>query len=604
MQLKQKLKYLAKLKWLLSLAVIFLLIFIFVVVSSLVFEYRYDNKIFPGVTVNNYDLGGLTKEQAQKIIQGNFNQIFADGFTFIYNEESRIIPINHEENILTIHNEAMAQKAFDYGRQNNFWRNFYQKLVLLVASTEIDLDCQFNKNKLAERLKLEFAAYEDPAKDSQVKIQIYNIENKEYQLDFSPEKTGSAFNYFQAIEDMEKHILAYQNPNIILKLNNQRPKITQSQAQLFKSQIIELLKADEITLFYNDEKYILKWEDFAYWINVEVNSAQEIVLGLNSEMLGGQLEAISQQINHQAKNAKFQIKETRVTEFQASQKGLQLDKNTSLAKINNEFINNKNTEIELVVNETEPEITTESINDLGIKELIGIGQSNFSGSPANRRHNIGIGAATLNGMLIKPDEEFSLVQRLGNIDAGSGYLPELVIKENKTVPEYGGGLCQIATTMFRVALDTGLPITERKPHSYRVVYYEPAGLDATIYQPHPDLRFINDTSNYILIQTYIKGNELIFEFYGAADGRQVTITDPKIFNITYPGPTKYIETTELAPGQKKWTEGSHPGADAVFYRTIEYADGTKEEEEWRSHYTAWQSVCLVGVDPSAQSAVE
>ena len=69
------------------------------------------------------------------------------------------------------------------------------------------------------------------------------------------------------------------------------------------------------------------------------------------------------------------------------------------------------------------------------------------------------------------------------------------------MPEYGGGLCQIGTTVFRAAVNSGLPITERRPHAYRVVYYEPAGFDATIYDPRPDLRFINDTENYILIQT-------------------------------------------------------------------------------------------------------
>jgi len=140
---------------------------------------------------------------------------------------------------------------------------------------------------------------------------------------------------------------------------------------------------------------------------------------------------------------------------------------------------------------------------------------------------------------------------LGKINKEEGFLPELVIKGNRTIPEYGGGLCQIGTTMFRLALNTGLPITERRPHSYRVSYYEPAGTDATIYNPWPDLKIINDTNHHLLLQTEIKGNELIFKIYGTLDGRIVETTKPELSNITPPGPIQYVETTELLPGEKK-----------------------------------------------------
>jgi hypothetical protein len=82
---------------------------------------------------------------------------------------------------------------------------------------------------------------------------------------------------------------------------------------------------------------------------------------------------------------------------------------------------------------------------------VAIGTSNFKGSPVNRRHNIAVGAASVNGTLIAPGEEFSLLKTLGDIDAAAGYKPELVIKGGKTLPEFGGGLCQIGTTAFRAA---------------------------------------------------------------------------------------------------------------------------------------------------------
>ena len=126
-------------------------------------------------------------------------------------------------------------------------------------------------------------------------------------------------------------------------------------------------------------------------------------------MVNGQLESIGQEINQPAIDAKLQIKAGRVAEFQASEDGLELNQEESYNKILQEIIKNKNPKIELIVEVTNPEVNVGSTNDLGIKEMIGSGWSDFSGSPSNRRHNIGIGAASLHGALIAPGEEFSLI---------------------------------------------------------------------------------------------------------------------------------------------------------------------------------------------------
>lgn len=222
-------------------------------------------------------------------------------------------------------------------------------------------------------------------------------------------------------------------------------------------------------------------------------------------------------------------------------------------------------------------VNADNIDELGIKELIGSGVSNFAGSPSNRIHNIGVGADKLTGTLIAPDEEFSLVEALGEINAAAGYLPELVIKEKKTIPEYGGGLCQIATTMFRGAVETGLDITERQSHSYAVQYYAPQGTDATIYIPHPDLRYVNDTGNYILIQTSISGSILTFDFFGTNDGRTIELFGPETWDHKSDGSLK-------ARWTQKVTMPNGTVREDIFssnYRPPEefHEDDKKEEEE-------------------------
>ena len=189
-----------------------------------------------------------------------------------------------------------------------------------------------------------------------------------------------------------------------------------------------------------------------------------------------------------------------------------------------------------------------------------------------------------------------------------------MIKGDKTIPEYGGGLCQVATTLFRASLASGLPITARQNHSYRVSYYEPAGTDASIYDPWPDVRFINDTGNDILIQAKVEKDDVYFDFWGVKDGRKVKISEPVIYNIVAPPPTKIVESEELAPGEKKCTERAHAGASAYFDYTVTYPELDQETGEniekyrrFNSYYVPWQEVCLVGkekeMEPNSEEAI-
>jgi vancomycin resistance protein YoaR len=209
------------------------------------------------------------------------------------------------------------------------------------------------------------------------------------------------------------------------------------------------------------------------------------------------------------------------------------------------ILSSSSTDILLPVAVTKPTIGNDAAEELGIRELLGIGETDFSGSPPNRIHNIRVGAARFNGILVKPGEEFSFNALLGPVGPETGYKPELVIKQDKTVPEYGGGLCQVSTTAFRAAVFSGLPITERRNHAYIVRYYNPPGFDATIYPPHPDLRFINDTEGHILIQTSVSGTKLRFEFYGTSDGRNVEIIGPTVYDKRPDGSAKATLTVRV-----------------------------------------------------------
>jgi vancomycin resistance protein YoaR len=188
----------------------------------------------------------------------------------------------------------------------------------------------------------------------------------------------------------------------------------------------------------------------------------------------------------------------------------------------------------------------DELQDRGIREIVAIGESNFSGSSNARKINVKAGAAKFNGSIIKQGGIFSFNDILQDVDAESGFVEELVIKGNETLKEQGGGVCQVSTTAFRAALTGGLPITIRRSHSYAVPYYKPYGLDATIYLGAQDFRFKNDTQGDLLIQTFTEDDNLFFVFYGTDDGRNVQLEGPFISDFKK-APTPIVYATEDLP---------------------------------------------------------
>jgi len=258
------------------------------------------------------------------------------------------------------------------------------------------------------------------------------------------------------------------------------------------------------------------------------------------------LKNLGEKINQDPVSAKFKMEDGKVSAFSLSRDGFKLDIDKSVDTISEILLNGRQVQnVNLAYRILKPEVSSENVNKLGINSLIGKGTSDFRGSTKSRIHNIKTACARLNGMLIRPKEEFSFVGALGKVDKEHGYLPELVIKKNSTEPAFGGGICQVSTTAFRAAVYSGLKITARRNHAYPVHYYNPQGLDATVYIPRPDLRFINNTPGHILIQTEIKGTKLTFYFYGVNDGRIIKIIGPKIIQRNSDGSMKTTFTQKV-----------------------------------------------------------
>jgi len=515
-------------KIIMVLAIFFIIVLLGLLFTLPIAAYQYLNKdkVYKGIYIDGINLGGLTYGQTLDRLNQSIDNIKANGLNFYFKNKRVKIEMNIVSptdpdlsyELLYFDTEAMAKQAFLYGRDQDFFINLQNQFKAILSQHEVGLSYRLRDSELKDVLKQNFKDMENPGQDAQIAF------NQDGSFTITKEVPGNVIDFDLAINDLKNKINLLSINSIELKMISVVPQVTQIEAQSLTPKIEEVLKQDKIVLNYKDKKWEIKSEEFKNWLGFKKDN-EVVKLSFRDDLLNQKLQGISTEINVPAQDAKFTMADNKVTEFVPSQNGLEVDLDNSRAKINEEFFQNNKTDIDILVKESEPAIKTGDVNNLGIKELIGVGVSDFSGSHVNRIKNIKNAVAHLNGIIIPPGE-FSLVDAIGPVNATTGYFPEFVIKGDRTIPEYGGGLCQIGTTTFRVALYSGLPITERRPHSYIVSYYKPIGMDATIYGPHPDLKFNNDTGYNILLRIRIEDTKLTFEFWGTSDGRKVEITDP------------------------------------------------------------------------------
>jgi len=324
--------------------------------------------------------------------------------------------------------------------------------------------------------------------------------------------------------------------------------------------LIDQTSSHDTVVNVGNKKFVIKKGEVTSWIEPYTRdyTGQKDVRFTNE--LDNYVLNLAQKINRGPVDAKFTIDNGLAIILTPAQNGQELNISTATTELRQGFLANKS-EIILTTKITEPAITAEKISSLGISDRLAVGESNFTGSTLARIQNIKVSSKKYNGLIIKPNETFSFNSILGDVVASTGYVPEKVIKDGKIEYEYGGGICQVSTTLFRAAIMAGFPIVERKPHAFPVHYYEPQGFDATIYPGSSDLRFINDTPGPVLVQTHIVGKNIFFEIYGKSDGRTVTMTGPYQYDIQPDGAMK-----------------------AYFTRAINFADGASISKVFNSVY--------------------
>lgn len=179
--------------------------------------------------------------------------------------------------------------------------------------------------------------------------------------------------------------------------------------------------------------------------------------------------------------------------------------------------NNSPNEIEIPVSYKEPEILTgELLSDIGINVVISKYETSLEKKEKNTLYNIQKASNEINGIILKPGDIFAFNQLIGPAEKEDGYKESTIISNGQFTSGYGGGVCQVSTTLYNAALLANLQIIERYNHSIYgdATNYVPLGRDAAIYYGYKDLRFRNSLDQTIVLFCEIKNNQLLVTIYG------------------------------------------------------------------------------------------
>lgn len=553
-------------------------------------------KVYARQYIGDTNYSGKTKAEAKDIIGKKADAFSGSQIELKWDQktgEGKTYTIAPKDIGLQFDLDATTNRIWSYGRSGNVLNCFWQQLRSVFHKTNNDMVYSFDEESLNKKIAGIGAEIDNPEKDFSL---VYS--GGKFTLT-TERQEGSRIDQDEIKTNFKQQIARVGFNQIVFQSKIYKPQVLQANAEKRLEQANAILTPGDLVLSYNNRTFPADSDTLGSFISSRTNG-DDLEIIYNEDRLKLFVETIAASTDLEPQNAALKVAGGKVTVFQVARLGAKLDRTQTKVDIKNAIFARMNgsasPDIKLSVAVLKPEITDDAVSNLGLNELVGTGTTDFKKSPSNRVHNIQIGASAINGALVKPGEEFSTLSKLGVIDASTGYLPELVIKNNQTVPDYGGGLCQVSTTLFRAALNAGLKITERQNHSYRVSYYEPpVGMDATIYDPSPDFKFVNNYDHYIFIQSRIEGTKITFDVYGTKDSRVVTTTTPTVYDYVEPPARIDTQTDTLPAGESKQVQKPHQGASAKFQYKVVKDGQTLQDKIFTSVYVALPEKWLVGV---------
>ena len=478
----------------------------------------YQGKIYPNVSVQGLTVGELSPAEAEAALREQHQAFIQQPIILTYGDQTWRPTLS--EVGVAFDFKTAVDRAYRAGRGNGLLENLQEVYAIWQNGLDLPVRVTFDQNTLRQYVVASIGGLEQAPVDARLRLDGTTVTTQ-------PAHTGRQMLIDQTVQDLSTALKTLSPQTVAVRTRELPPRLNDAAVAVAQQQIEAMLQGP-LMLQVESKEYIWQPDEIALMLDVArvPNDAatDRMVVALNNYQLYRRVSAMAEATGRGSVNPRVDWNDGALKIFRPGKPGLRMDEDQARSAIK-AAISGPNRSVVLPVAEVEPQVTEANLHQLGINELVAVGRSDFTGSAAYRIHNIGAGMNILHGILIAPGEEFSFNQNIGSIDEKNGFVKGYAIIQNRTQLEFGGGICQDSTTLFRAAFWAGLPITERWGHSFYISWYDKyglgaqgngAGMDATIFTGGPDLKFVNDTGHWLLMQSSSNPRTGVAEvaFYG------------------------------------------------------------------------------------------
>lgn len=532
------------------------------------------SRIHSGITVAGVGFGRSTQEKAVQRLQGLVDESKNKPIILVRDEYRW--PVLPEEFGVKIDVQSTIDEALAVTRKGNIFQKVAKRISLYFKKQDVALHGSIDPASMDKIISMVAKKLDDPPVNAGLKFQgdeIAVVEGKD----------GFVVDQEALRESLKRLLLTLHATELEIAMVTASPSIRSADTSGAIEEARTMISGP-VKLTSGDSSWSMSAEQIKTSLDFTVTgtAGQERLTSFISPEKGAAFfDKVNEDVKVAPKKATWETDGETATIIPATVgKGLDYSKTGEAMTVAAKSTGQRAAKATL--KDVQPERTTEQAQEMGIVSSIGDYTTEFSGSE-NRISNIGRAAEIINNTLVGPGETFSFNGTVGERTSERGFKTAPVIgSDGRLQDDLGGGICQVATTLFNAAFFSGLNIVERNNHLLYIDHY-PMGRDATVSWGWPDLRFQNDTDHWLLIKAYADSSSITFVLYGTPDGRKVTYNTSDWFDIVEQT-EKRESTDELAVGETRVADPGQTGRSCLVTRTVTRDGATLHKDEFPSTY--------------------
>lgn len=486
-------------------------------------------KIFEGVSVGGVPVGGETPEEARRMIEERGGTALQE-IRFTGGPEE--FALTADEINLNLDTEGTVDQAYAVGREGSIPKRIGERLEAAWGTVDTAPAVDYEREAVRSELESRARRLNQEPRDAYVNVSGSEAEVVKSREGYTLDVEGTAANVDGALEDLsgEAEVAGETITPAVLT-----PEAEEAAG------VAEAAMSEPVTLSAEGEEWELSPREIGQSLSFTPRSG-EFRVGLDRERLRGVMSDVYEDLTVEPEEAGFRVRDSDIA-VTPGQTGKEIEEEPLFDALEAGLFEGKR-DYEIPIATSEPELTTAEAEELKPTERIGTYRTDYtlsSDKSPERVKNLQIASNAINGTFLAPGEVFSVNDIVSPLE----YEETHVIIEGKEEKADGGGLCQVASTLYNAANYAGVEIVERHPHDAQLPYIRP-GLDATVWFGSLDMKFKNTTEGYLFIQEYVADDGYIYaEIWGQPTGKTVEMdSEPEYLGSDYSKWTTYQKVTE------------------------------------------------------------